>query len=77
VSGYWRGMGLRGCGYVVWSIREELAVRSEWAHCPWNFESPEETPAWPVAMVAHPAKQEEDGGRCSCLVWMTSLLINA
>jgi hypothetical protein len=35
---------------------------SQWAHHLWNLESPEAAPAWPVAMAAQPAKQEEAGG---------------
>jgi hypothetical protein len=54
-----------------------MAVMSLWVHHPWNLESPEAAPAWPVAMAAHPPKQEEDGGVCPGLVWKTSLLINA
>jgi hypothetical protein len=50
---------------------------SQFAHCPWNLESPEAAPAWPVAMAAQPTKQEEAGGRCPCLVWKTSHLNGA
>jgi hypothetical protein len=35
---------------------------------PWNIYIPEAAPAWPVAMVAQPAKHEEAGGRCHYLV---------
>jgi hypothetical protein len=50
---------------------------SQWAHHPWNLESPKAAPAWPVTMAAQPAKQEEAGGRCPSLVWKTSQLIGA
>jgi hypothetical protein len=42
---------------------------SQWDHSPWNMESPEAAPAWPVAIAAQPAKREAAGGRCwkSCV----------
>jgi hypothetical protein len=73
----WRGRGRKGSAYMVWPIRKDLAVTSEWARCPWNLESPEAAPPWPVAMAGQPAKQKETGGRCPCLEWKSSLLINA
>jgi hypothetical protein len=74
VPGDCRGRGLRGRGYTVWLIRKYLIVISQWGHGPWNLETPEAAPAWPVAMAAQPAKQEEAGGRCRCLLWKTSQL---
>jgi hypothetical protein len=43
-------------------------VKSQWAHHPWNLESPEAAPTWPVAMVAQGAKQEklEEGAPVLC-----------
>jgi hypothetical protein len=76
-AGSWRGRGLRGRAYAVQPIRKDLVVMSQWAHSPWNLESPETAPAWPVAMAAQPAKQEEAGGRCPCVVWKTSHLSGA
>jgi hypothetical protein len=45
----WRleGEGPSGSGNMVWPIRKDLVVMSEWAHCSWNLESPEAAPAWP------------------------------
>jgi hypothetical protein len=42
---------------------------TQWAHRPWNLESPEAAPTLYVSMATQPAKQEEAGGRCPCLVW--------
>jgi hypothetical protein len=77
VAGDWRGRGLRGSAYVVWPIWKDLVVMSQWAHCPWNLESLEAAPVWPVAMAAQPAKQKEASGRCPCLLWKTSQLIGS
>jgi hypothetical protein len=77
VAGACRGRGLKESVYTVWPIRKDLVVMSQWAQHPWNLESPEAAPAWPVAMAAQPAKQEEVGGRCPCLVWKTSQLSGA
>jgi hypothetical protein len=43
---------------MVSPISKDLVVMSEWAHCPWNLESPEAAPDWPVAMATQPARQE-------------------
>jgi hypothetical protein len=77
VAGAWSGRGLRGSAYPVWPIRKDLVVMSQWAHCPWNLESPEAASAWPVARSAQPAQQKEVGGRCPCLVQNTSQLSGA
>jgi hypothetical protein len=39
-----------------------LVVMSQWALHPRNLESPEAASAWPVAVAAQPAKQEEPRG---------------
>jgi hypothetical protein len=72
----WRldGGGLRGRAYTVQPIRKELIGMSQLAHCHWNLDSPEAAPAWPVAMAAQPAKQEEPGRRCPCFLWKISQL---
>jgi hypothetical protein len=77
MPGDWRGQGLRMSAYTVWPVRKDLVVMSQWAHEPWNLESPEAAAAWPVAMAAQPAKQKEAGGWCSCLVWKSSQLSGA
>jgi hypothetical protein len=77
VAGAGRGWGLRGSAYAVQPTRKDLVVMSQWALCPWNLESPEEASAWPVAVAAQPAKQEESEGRCHCLVRKTSQLSGA
>jgi hypothetical protein len=41
---------------------KDLAVRSQRDPSPWNVESAEAAPAWPVAMAARPAKQIGTGG---------------
>jgi hypothetical protein len=66
--------GLRGRAYTVQPIRKELIGMSQLAHCHWNLDSPEAAPAWPVAMAAQPAKQEEPGRRCPCFLWKISQL---
>jgi hypothetical protein len=77
MAGDWRERGHRGSAYVVWPIRTDLVVMSQWdpSHC--NIHIPEAAPAWPLAMVAQPAKHGEAGGRCHCLVWKTSLLFGS
>jgi hypothetical protein len=65
VVGTRRGLGLRVSAYAVRPIQKDLAVMSQWAHSPWNLENTEAASAWPVAMAAQPAKQEEPGGRCA------------
>jgi hypothetical protein len=45
---------------------------SQWSQGQWDLQSSEAAPAWPVAIVVHPAKQKEPRGSCHCLVWMTS-----
>jgi hypothetical protein len=77
VAGDWRGRGCRGSAYVVWPIRKDLAVMSQWDHSPRILESPEAAPAWPVAMAVQLAMQEEAGGRSSSLVWKTCPLIGS
>jgi hypothetical protein len=46
-----------------------------WGRCgllaPGSLQSAEAAPAWPVAMAARPAEQEESGGRWPCLGWET------
>jgi hypothetical protein len=44
-----------------------MVVMSQWAHSPWNLESPETPPAWSVAMAARLPKQEEAERRCPVL----------
>jgi hypothetical protein len=44
---------------------------SQWAHSPWNKESPEVAPASPAPMAAQPAKQEEaEGVLCGLEKWL-------
>jgi hypothetical protein len=71
-AGAWRWRSLRGSAIMVSTIRKALVVMSQWAHCPWNLESPEAAPDWSVAMATPLGKQEVAGGRCPCLVWKTS-----
>jgi hypothetical protein len=66
------GSVLKGSAYTVWPIRKDMVVMSQWAHSHLNLESPEASPACPVAMAAQRAKQEKAEGRCPCLVWKTS-----
>jgi hypothetical protein len=49
-----------------------MVVIPQWAHSPWNKESPEAAPVSPAPMTAQPDKQEEAEGRCPCLVCKTS-----
>jgi hypothetical protein len=74
VTGDWKGRFLKGSAYAVQPIRKDMIVMSQLAYSPLNLGSPEAAPAWPVAMAAQPAKQEEAEGRCPCLVWKTSQL---
>jgi hypothetical protein len=53
---------LRGSAYAVRPIWKNMVVMSQWAHSPWNKESPEVAPASPAPMAAQPAKQEEAEG---------------
>jgi hypothetical protein len=68
VDGEWRRRGLRGCAYMVWPIRNDLALMSQWAQHPWNLESPEAAPAWPFAMAAQqPSRKKlEEGAPVLC-----------
>jgi hypothetical protein len=74
VPGAWRGRVLGRSAYKVWPIRKLLVVMSQWAHCPWNLDSPEAAPPWPVSVAAQPATQDESRRRRSCLVWKSSQL---
>jgi hypothetical protein len=66
------GRVLKGSAYAVLLIRKHMVVMSQWAHSHLNLESPEASPACPIAMAAQRAKQEKAEGRCPCLVWKTS-----
>jgi hypothetical protein len=77
VAGDWIWRDCKGNAYGVWPIRKDKVVMSQWAHRLLNLGSPEAATAWPVAMAAQPAKQEEAEGTCSCLVWKTSQLSGA
>jgi hypothetical protein len=68
MPGAWRGRVLGGCALEVRPIRKLLVVMSQWAHCPWNLDSPEAAPPWRVAVATQTAKQDEGGGRFPCLV---------
>jgi hypothetical protein len=56
------------CGVT---IKKDSSVMSQWAHHPGTWR------VRPVAKAAQPAKQEEAGGWCPCLVWKTSQLCGA
>jgi hypothetical protein len=68
------GWGLRRSAYVVWPMRKNLVVMSQWAHYPW---SPDAATVWPVARAAQSAKQKEAGLKYPSLVWKTSQLCGA